>query len=84
MTANIFEKWILNLNKFMAKECCTIAMFIDNCSANPKKIENLKNIRLVFFLPNMTSKLPPMDEGVRESQMSLSQKSIEKITIRYR
>lgn len=64
MTALIFKKWILNLDKRMGKERRKIVMFVDNCPAHPKSIENLKNIRLVFFPPNTTSKLQPMDQGV--------------------
>ncbi|KAK2579996.1 hypothetical protein KPH14_011995 [Odynerus spinipes] len=38
-------------------------MFIDNCPAHPKNVE-LRNIKLIFLLPNATSKLQPMDQGI--------------------
>jgi hypothetical protein len=36
---------------------------VDNCSAHPK-IQRLKNIKLVFFPPNLTSVLQPLDLGI--------------------
>lgn len=69
MTANIFEKWIPNVDKCTAKEYCKIAMFIENCPAHTKRNETLKNIiGLCFFPPNMTSKLQPLDQGIKEFQ----------------
>jgi hypothetical protein len=40
-------------------------MFLDSCPAHPKSAQKkLKNIRLEYFPPNMTSVLQPMDLGI--------------------
>lgn len=57
------HKRILNLDQRRAKECRKFAMFIHNCPAHPKIIDDLKNIRHVSSSPNMTSKLQPLDSG---------------------
>ena len=38
-------------------------MLVDNCPAHPK-VERLQSIELVFLLPNCTSVLQPMDQGI--------------------
>lgn len=63
MTSDIFEKWLLDLDKKMYKENRTIVLFIDNCTAH-KSIPLMSNIKVIFLPPNMTSVLQPMDQGV--------------------
>ena len=43
-----------------------IALLIDNCPAHPS-VSDLTNVQLVFLLPNTTSVLQPMDQGVIKS-----------------
>ena len=66
MTSEIFTsiliKWDLELQKQKRK----IVLLVDNCSAHCE-IKNLKNIKLVFFPPNVTSVLQPMDQGIIRS-----------------
>ena len=40
-----------------------ILLLIDNCAPHKVNIK-LSNIKLVFFPPNVTSKLQPMDQGI--------------------
>ncbi|XP_039960277.1 tigger transposable element-derived protein 6-like [Bactrocera tryoni] len=65
MTGQIFEEWVLNLDKRFQSTGRKILLFIDNCPAHPKDVESkLKAIELAFFPPNKTSKLQPLDQGV--------------------
>lgn len=64
MTSEIFEKWLLDLNRKFAMQKRKVLLFIDNCPAHPKNIQNLTNIELVYFPPNLTSVLQPMDQGI--------------------
>ena len=43
-----------------------IALLIDNCPADPS-VSDLPNVQLVFLLPNTTSVLQPIDQGVIRS-----------------
>jgi hypothetical protein len=65
MTSEIYEKWLLKLDKLFVAQRRNILLFVDNCPAHPPAIQHrLKNIKLVHFPPNMTSILQPMDQGV--------------------
>ena len=65
MTAEIFEKWLLKLDKKFIAERRKVALFVDNCTAHPKSVKGkLKSINLIYFPPIMTSKLQPTNQGV--------------------
>ncbi|XP_054708071.1 tigger transposable element-derived protein 4-like [Uloborus diversus] len=65
MTGEIFEKWLLDLDKKFGKEKRKIALFVDNCPSHPPEVKSkVKNIKLIFLPPNTTSKLQPMDQGI--------------------
>jgi hypothetical protein len=61
---NMFEKWLLKLDKQFCRQSRKIAMVIDNCPAHPQKVTALKAIELVFLPPNTTSLTQPMDQGI--------------------
>lgn len=63
MTADIFEDWLISLDKRFRKEKRKILLFIDNCTAH-KRIPELSNVRVIFFPANMTSVIQPMDQGI--------------------
>lgn len=63
MTSEIFEQWLLRIDKRFARQKRQVLLFMDNCAAH-NRIPKLKNIRVVFFPPNMTSVVQPMDQGV--------------------
>lgn len=63
MNSEIFKDWVRLLDKKFKKERRKILLFIDNCPAHPK-MENLQSITLIFFPPNATSLLQPMDQGI--------------------
>jgi hypothetical protein len=64
MTSDIFKQYVSKWNELLKnkKKLC----LVDNCPAH-LRIENLSNIKLVFFPPNATSVLQPMDTGVIKS-----------------
>lgn len=65
MTGDICEKWLLNLDNQMMKEKRTVLLFLDNCTAHPQRVaERLKFVKLIYFPPNMTSKVQPLDQGI--------------------
>lgn len=65
MNCNLFEKWIMELDKRFTQEKRKVLLFVDNCSAHGKSVkEKLISIRLEFFPPNVTSILQPMDMGI--------------------
>ena len=65
MMASLFEQIVVKLDRSMGYKNRQVLLFVDNCSAHPKI--QLKNLRLVFFPPNVTSRCQPMDMGVIHS-----------------
>lgn len=63
MTSELFEKWLMELDKTFGKQNRTILLFIDNCTAH-NSIPQLEHVKVLFFPPNMTSEVQPMDQGV--------------------
>lgn len=67
MNSKIFEQYLLDWDKRLQMENRKILLFVDNCPAHPNIQQKLKNIKLEFFPPNMTSQLQPMDRGIIRS-----------------
>ena len=63
MNSDLFEEWVLELDRKFQLENRKIALIVDNCPAHPN-VNNLKAIELVFVPPNTTSHTQPMDQGV--------------------
>lgn len=63
MTGNLFEKWLLKLDKKFKKEKRKVILFIDNCTAH-NTIPLMENVKVIFFPANMTSVIQPMDQGI--------------------
>ncbi|XP_066139197.1 tigger transposable element-derived protein 4-like isoform X2 [Euwallacea fornicatus] len=64
MTADLFESWLLALDKYFLHQNRKVLLIIDNCPAHPQLNHKLRAIKLTFFPPNMTSKLQPLDQGI--------------------
>lgn len=62
MTCKIMESWLIQLNERTKQKKRNILLFMDNATSHPHL--NLSNIKLIFFPPNTTSVLQPMDQGV--------------------
>lgn len=63
MTHNIFEEWLLDIEKKMKLEKRKILLLVDNCAAHIA-IPRMDNVRVEFFPPNCTSVLQPLDLGI--------------------
>ena len=63
MTGEIFEEWLLKLDKKFCKQNRKMLLFIDNCTAN-NSISLIENVKVIFFPPNMTSVFQPIDQGI--------------------
>lgn len=66
MTSDLFENWLKNLNKKMKNDKRKIVLFIDNCTGH-SRIPKMENVKVEFLLPNTTSKLQPLDQGIIQS-----------------
>ena len=66
MNAKLFSEWLTDINKMMKKNSRQILLFIDNASCHPIDLQ-LSNIKLIFFPPNTTSTVQPLDQGVINS-----------------
>ena len=63
MTTMLFQKWLSTINRRMASEGRYILLFLDNAACH--NIESTySNIKLMYFPPNCTPVLQPMDQGV--------------------
>ncbi|KAK3091960.1 hypothetical protein FSP39_024021 [Pinctada imbricata] len=64
MTAEIFQNWLRDFNRDMAKQKRKILLIVDNCSAHPKgSADRLANIKMEFLPPNTTSIIQPSTRG---------------------
>ena len=64
MTAPLFQMWLLKLQRQMALRKQRILLLLDNCTAHTNLTLDLPNIELLFFSPNCTSLLQPLDQGI--------------------
>lgn len=65
MTSIIFEEFFHLWDSDLQESGRKVLVFIDNCSAHPKDLdEKLQNIKIIFLPPNTTSVLQPMDQGI--------------------
>ena len=65
MTSGIFSSWLNSFNDKMKAQHRNVLLFLDNAPSHPTL--DLSNVKLVFFPPNTTSVLQPMDQGVIQS-----------------
>ena len=65
MTSGIFSSWLNSFNDKMKAQHRNVLLFLDNAPSHPTL--DLSNVKLVFFPPNTTSVLQPIDQGVIQS-----------------
>lgn len=75
MTSAVFQEWLLKLDLHFGKQKRKVLLFVDNCSAH-KTVLNLLNIKVIFFPPNMTSIVQPMDQGIIKNLKHFYRKQI--------
>ncbi|CAM4833278.1 unnamed protein product [Rotaria magnacalcarata] len=66
MNAKLFSDWLADINTKMKISSRQILLFLDNAPCHPVDVQ-LSNIELVFFPPNTTSTVQPLDQGVIHS-----------------
>ena len=85
MNSELFQWWLTKIDEEFHLENRKVIMFVDNCPAHVKKLSvTLQSIKLIFFPPNMTSHVQPLDLGVIKMfkhyyRRSLVLKKIEEI-----
>ena len=62
MNTIMFDEWLKDLNRSMAKKKRNILLFVDNAPSHPQI--KLSNVVIKFFPANCTSELQPMDQGI--------------------
>ncbi|GBN52427.1 Tigger transposable element-derived protein 4 [Araneus ventricosus] len=66
MTSDLFQKYLRQWDKELAKKKRKIVLLIDECTVHIEP-SNLEWIQVVFLPPNTTSILQPTDQGVIRS-----------------
>ena len=61
MTSKIMESWLKDFNSRMLKNNRNVILFLDNATS---QMQQLSNVKIVFFPSNTTSNLQPMDQGI--------------------
>ncbi|XP_046382889.1 tigger transposable element-derived protein 4-like [Ischnura elegans] len=64
MTTSIFVKFLRMLDIKMGGQNRRILMLIDNCAAHPVDYGFLNNVTVVFFPPECSIVLQPLDQGI--------------------
>ncbi|KAG0432397.1 Tigger transposable element-derived protein 6 [Dictyocoela muelleri] len=70
MRTEIFCRWLKDLNDKMIKENRKILLTLDNAPVHPIDVE-YSNIELLYFPPNLTSRIQPLDQGIIKSFKSI-------------
>lgn len=85
MSRALFSRWVEAFNADMRKAGRSVALFLDNCSAHHIDETELTNVRLVFFPPNCTSVLQPLDQGViRSVKCAYRERLIQRLLLNLR
>lgn len=63
MTLEIFEKWLVNMNKNFGKPKREIGLFIDKVTIH-NSIPKQKNVKVVFLLDTIIPMIQPMNHGI--------------------
>jgi hypothetical protein len=77
MTNTIFNKYLLNLNDYMCSRRRKIILFIDNAPVHiidEDTNSRLSHVKVLFFPPNLTCLLQPLDAGIIRSVKAFSRK----------
>jgi len=70
MTMFIWEDWLKKIKSYFLLRNRKILLLIDNCpghNMSQELINQLTNVKVVMFAPNMTSNIQPLDAGIIHS-----------------
>ncbi|GFT07877.1 tigger transposable element-derived protein 6 [Trichonephila clavipes] len=77
MTTELINEWLISLNSDMKREKRHILLFLDNCTVH-NNAPPLSNGKLKFFPPNSTSKLQPLDLGIKHNFKTFYRREVVK------
>jgi hypothetical protein len=63
MTTTFFTEFLRALDASMGVQGRNIFLFVGNCAAHPQDMSFLRNVKVVYYPPNCTSVLQPLDLG---------------------
>jgi hypothetical protein len=63
MTTTIFTEFLRELDASMGVQSRNILLFVDNCATHPQDSSFPRNVKVVYYPPNCTSVLQPLDLG---------------------
>lgn len=66
MNSTLFADWLREIDSSMRKSSRNILLFLDNAPCHPIDV-SLSHVKLVFFPPNTTSVVQPLDQGIIRS-----------------
>ena len=79
MTLFLFKEWLETVNERMKRENSKIILILDNAPVHPIDIE-LSNVELLYYPPNVTSIIQPLDQGIiRSFKSNYRQKMVIKM-----
>jgi hypothetical protein len=81
VTQAIFTDYLRALDAKMSSQNSKILHFLDQCATHPQDTSYLKNVKVVFFPPNSTSILQPLDQGIIRSFKHYYHKQLVRKTI---
>ena len=65
MTGDIMNKILSSFNRKMIHQKRSVLLLMDNAGCHPQNlIDKYSNVKVIFFPPNTTSKLQPLDLGI--------------------
>jgi len=76
MASATFEEFLVQLDCQIGAKNRKILFFIDQCAAHPGVTTAMKNIKVIFFPPNCTNHLQPVDMGIVHAFKCLYRKQL--------
>lgn len=67
ITNEFFYRFLHDFDDAIGRQGRKVVLFVDNCSAHSKDISSLKNVKVIFYPPNCTSRVQPLDLGIIHS-----------------
>ncbi|KAG8739663.1 hypothetical protein FRC10_005290 [Ceratobasidium sp. 414] len=67
MNADIWQRWLANLNARMAVEGRKVLLLCDNAPSHIHDQDQYPNVRVEYFAPNLTAWIQPNDAGIIQS-----------------
>ena len=63
MTGALFSEWLSEFDREMRRKKRKVILFLDNAPSHKHEL-TLTNTKIIFYPPNTTSRLQPLDQGV--------------------